>query len=56
VKKLVREFFKGTYISSRGYDLERAEADLKEGIGDLVVFSKAFISNPDYVEKVVALF
>jgi len=51
VKRLVRENFKGTYILSQGYDIEKAEADLSEGKGDLVAFGKAFISNPDYVER-----
>lgn len=51
VKRLVREFFKQTYILSQGYDIERAEADLAAGKGDLVAFGKAFISNPDYVER-----
>lgn len=51
VKRLVREFFKQTYILSQGYDIEKAEADLTEGKGDLVAFGKAFISNPDYVER-----
>jgi N-ethylmaleimide reductase len=51
VKRLVREFFKQTYILSQGYDVERAEADLAEGKGDLVAFGKVFIGNPDYVER-----
>ncbi len=51
VKRLVRQNFKGTYILSQGYDVGRAEADLAEGKGDLVAFGKAFISNPDYVER-----
>ena len=51
VTKLVREFFKQTYILSQGYDLDRAEADLAAGRGDLVAFGKAFISNPDFVER-----
>jgi N-ethylmaleimide reductase len=52
VKRLVRENFKGTYILSTGYTIEKAEADLKEGRGDLVAFGRAFISNPDFVERV----
>lgn len=52
VKQMVRENFKGTYILSTGYDATRAEADLKENRGDLVAFGRAFISNPDYVERV----
>lgn len=49
---MVRENFKGTYILSTGYDATRAEVDLKENRGDLVAFGRAFISNPDYVERV----
>lgn len=51
VKRLVREAFTGTYILSTGYDVPKAETDLTEGRGDLVAFGKAFISNPDFVER-----
>lgn len=51
VKRLIRENFKGAYILSGGYDLARAEVDLKEGRGDLVAFGRPFISNPDLVER-----
>jgi N-ethylmaleimide reductase len=52
VKRLIRENFKGTYILSQGYDVARAEADLKEGRGDLVAFGKPFVANPDFVERI----
>ncbi len=52
VKELVRENFKGTYILSTGYNVARAEKDLKENRGDLVAFGTPFIANPDFVEKV----
>jgi N-ethylmaleimide reductase len=52
VKRIVRENFKGTYILSTGYDVAKAEADLAEGRGDLVAFGRAFIGNPDFVERV----
>lgn len=51
LKAKIREVFKGTYILSGGYDAEKAQADLKEGKGDLVAFGRPFISNPDLVEK-----
>jgi len=54
VKRLVRENFKGAYILSTGYDVEKAEQHLQEGYGDLVAFGKAFIGNPDFVERVKA--
>lgn len=50
-KRLIRENFKGLYILSGGYDLERAEKDLQDGKGDLVAFGRNFISNPDLVTK-----
>lgn len=51
VKRLIRQNFKGTYILSGGYDLARAEKDLLENKGDLVAFGRAYIANPDLVEK-----
>jgi len=52
VKRLIRENFKGLYILSGGYETrERADADLKEGRGDLVAFGRPFIANPDLVQK-----
>jgi N-ethylmaleimide reductase len=51
VKDLIRRNFKGSYILSGGYDLERAEKDLDAEKGDLVAFGRLFISNPDLVSK-----
>ncbi len=51
VKKLIRDNFKGTYILSGGYSLEKAEHDLLEKSGDLVAFGRAFISNPNLPQK-----
>ena len=51
VKKMIRQNFKGAYILSGGYTLEKAEHDLLEKSGDLVAFGKPFIFNPDLVEK-----
>ena len=47
----IRAGFKGTFILSGGYDIERAEADLKAGRGDLVAFGRPFIANPDLPAK-----
>ncbi len=47
----IRRTFKGTMILSGGYDKERAEADLKDGRGDLVAFGRPFLANPDLPEK-----
>lgn len=50
-KKVIRKIFKNTVILSGGYDLDRAEADLENGLGDLVAFGRPFINNPDLVDR-----
>jgi N-ethylmaleimide reductase len=51
VKEKIKNAFGGTIIISGGYDKERAEKDLKDGLGHLVAFGRPFISNPDLVER-----
>ena len=51
IKKRIRDNFKNTIILSGGYDKERAEADIENGLGDLVAFGRPFINNPDLVER-----
>jgi N-ethylmaleimide reductase len=51
IKKRIRNNFKHTIILSGGYDLERAEADIQNGLGDLVAFGRPFINNPDLVNR-----
>ncbi|WP_338759910.1 alkene reductase [Bernardetia sp. ABR2-2B] len=51
LKEKIRDTFGGTIIISGGYDKERAEKDLKDGLGHLVAFGRPFISNPDLVER-----
>ncbi|MEI7501013.1 MAG: alkene reductase [Bacteroidota bacterium] len=51
IKKFIRNTFKNTIILSGGYDKERAEADIKSGLGDLIAFGRPFINNPDLVER-----
>jgi N-ethylmaleimide reductase len=51
IKKRIRSIFKNTLILSGGYDLERAEADVLSGLGDLVAFGRPFINNPDLVSR-----
>lgn len=51
LKAKIRASFKGKYILSGGYDLQRANADLDAGKGDLVAFGRPFIANPDLVKK-----
>jgi len=51
MKATFREVFKGALILSGGYDAERAESDLASGKCDLIAIGKAFIANPDLVER-----
>ncbi len=51
VKLLIRKHFRGTLILAGGYDLEKAEKDLRENRGDLIAFARSFINNPDLVER-----
>ncbi len=51
IKNMIRKIFRNTLILSGGYDLERAEADLQNNLGDLIAFGRPFISNPDLVSR-----
>jgi N-ethylmaleimide reductase len=51
MKATFRKTFKRTLILSGGYDAARAEADLEAKKADLIAFGKAFLSNPDLVER-----
>ncbi|MFZ4739900.1 MAG: alkene reductase [Bacteroidales bacterium] len=51
IKKLIRNSFKNTIILAGGYDKERAETDVENGLGDLIAFGRPFINNPDLVER-----
>ncbi len=51
MKATFRQTFKGSLILSGGYDAKRAESDLAEGKCDLIAIGKAFIANPDLVER-----
>jgi N-ethylmaleimide reductase len=50
-KDMIRKNFKTPIILSGGYDMERAEADLESGLGDLVAFGRPFINNPDLINR-----
>jgi N-ethylmaleimide reductase len=50
-KEMIRRHFDQTMILSGGYTLERAESDVRRGLGDLVAFGRPFIGNPDLVER-----
>lgn len=43
----MRERFRGTLVVNDGYDRDRAEAAIREGLADLVAFGKLFLANPD---------
>jgi N-ethylmaleimide reductase len=47
----LRKRFHGTYIANNGYDLALANKVLTADQADLIAFGKAFISNPDLVER-----
>ncbi|MDO7188093.1 alkene reductase [Acinetobacter baumannii] len=47
----IRDRFKHTYLANNGYDAKLATEHLKANQADLFAFGKAFISNPDLVER-----
>ena len=51
MKTGIKNRFRNSIILSGGYDIDRAEADLNKGKGDLVAFGRPFINNPDLVER-----
>ena len=51
IKKLIRKNFRNTIILCGGYDKEKAESDIDNGLGNLVAFARPFICNPDLVER-----
>jgi N-ethylmaleimide reductase len=51
IAHVARQHFKGVIMRNGGYDGDSAQVDLATGQADAVVFGKAFISNPDLVER-----
>jgi len=47
----LRSHFDGIYIANNGYNYELAQTQLDCDAVDLIAFGKAFISNPDFVER-----
>lgn len=47
----LRQRFKHTYLANNSYDLALATTRLTEGKADLFAFGRAFIANPDLVER-----
>ena len=47
----LRRAFSGAYIANNGYDRALAIAAIRDNRADMVAFGRAFISNPDLVER-----
>lgn len=54
VKEKIHKAFGRTVILAGGYDLERANADLAAGRGELIAFGRPFIANPRLVSRLRA--
>jgi N-ethylmaleimide reductase len=50
----LRSAFGGTFIASGGLDRESADRVLREGRADLVAFGRAWLANPDLIERMKA--
>ncbi|MGJ9419047.1 alkene reductase [Massilia sp. CMS3.1] len=46
-----RQAFKGTYIANNGYDRQMALDAVESGRADAVAFGRAYIANPDLVQR-----
>jgi N-ethylmaleimide reductase len=53
-KAKLRAAFGGTFIASGGLDRTSAERLLREGRADLVAFGRAWLANPDLIERMTA--
>lgn len=51
IKNIIGHNFKNTIILCGGYDKEKAEQDIENGLADLIAFGRPFINNPDLVER-----
>jgi N-ethylmaleimide reductase len=45
--RFFRKLWRGALIGNKGYDLERANAVIRDGFADLVSFAVLFLANPD---------
>ncbi len=50
-KVRLRQVFSGCFILSGGFDKTLAEAALQANRGDLIAFGRAFLANPDLLER-----
>jgi N-ethylmaleimide reductase len=51
VSPLLRRKFDRTYIVNGGFDLDSADAAIRNGEADLVAFGKPFLANPDLPQR-----
>ncbi len=49
--QVLRRAFKGAYMANNGYDLDLAIHARSSGAADLIAFGRAYIANPDLVER-----
>jgi len=47
----LRAKFKGPWIANNGYDKDSAEQAIASGYANMIAFGRAFIANPDLVER-----
>eukprot|EP01015_Nassula_variabilis_P010817 TRINITY_DN1880_c0_g1_i8.p1 TRINITY_DN1880_c0_g1~~TRINITY_DN1880_c0_g1_i8.p1 ORF type:complete len:342 (-),score=79.88 TRINITY_DN1880_c0_g1_i8:125-1150(-) len=52
VAKDLRPHFKNTLVDNLGYGIVSADEAIQEGIADAISFGRAFMSNPDFVERI----
>ncbi|TFW27912.1 alkene reductase [Duganella callida] len=51
---LLRPAFKGALLLNSDFTVERAEHELRAGVGDAVAFGRPFIANPDLPQRIAA--
>jgi N-ethylmaleimide reductase len=49
--KFFRKIWRGVLMGNKGYDLNRADAAIRDGTADLVSFATLFLANPDLPER-----
>ena len=51
IAKHYRPLYKGTLMINNGFDHEKGNKIIEDGLADMVAFGKLYISNPDLVER-----
>jgi N-ethylmaleimide reductase len=49
--RFFRKIWRGPLVANKGYDLERANAVLRDGAADLVSFAALYLANPDLDQR-----